>query len=690
MKIPVAWLREFIEVPEDEAGLNAFADALTMAGLEVEEILDTPIGPTFYTKITPNRGDWASVYGTAREAAAVFPEKPLKHLPSPSTEATASAGAEVTIEAPALAPRYAAKIIRGVKIGPTPEWLQQRLSAALGEKYKPVNNVVDITNYVMLEMGQPLHAFDLDTLPGGTVVVRTARPGEKLTTLDEVERTLTPEMLCICDAEKPIAIAGIMGGGPTEITNNTINILLESAHFDPLSVRRTSRELGLATEASYRFERYVDPALVPIAAERAAQMIVEAAGGEALPGLIDVYAKRPAPRRILARVDRIRGLLGADVDRDAMIAGLERLGLQVDRSAGALDCGIPSWRPDLTIEDDIAEEVGRIALGYANLPERLPPVRSRGGRDSARGRFVTRVRETLVKAGLQDALTHSLTAPSPLATEDEAAHRVFIRSALSEELSSLRTSLLPNLIGITARAHTAGIRDIALFEVGPVYRREDDGSYREPLRIAAVFAGSAMPAAWSIKSDALPLDFYFAKGVVEELLAAFGIRNAVFAPGTHPITHPGRTATISVNGEEIGLVAELSEVTAASQDLPRRTYVFDLDGDALARLAGEIRIRHSSLPRFPAVTRDLAPVFAAATPYAAIESAAAEAAGPLLESLRLTDVYTGANLGEGKRSLTLRFTFRSADRTLKDAEVDAALNAVRAALTEATGAEFRA
>jgi phenylalanyl-tRNA synthetase beta chain len=688
MKIPVAWLREYIEVPEDEAGLEAFADALTMAGLEVEEILATSVGPTFYTKVTPNRGDWASVYGTAREAAAVFPESKLKVLEAgtniPSSDTTT---AKVTVEDAEGCPRYAAKIIRGVKIGPAPDWIQQRLAAALGEKYKPVNNVVDITNYVMLELGQPLHAFDLDTLVGSQIVVRQAREGEELTTLDGIERKLGPGILVICDAEKPVAVAGIMGGGPTEITDKTVNILLESAHFEPLSVRRTSKRINLATEGSYRFERYVDPALVPIAAERAAQLILETAGGEAIPGLINVVAKPRPPRRIVARVERIRKLLGVDVDRDTMIEGLERLGLSVERSAGALDVLVPSWRPDLTIEDDIAEEVGRIALGYANLPETLPPVRT-GGKDSPRGLFTTKAREVLLRAGLQDALTHSLVAPSPLATEDEAAHRVVIRAALSPELSSLRTSLVPNLLGIVSRAYASGLRDCAVFEIGPVFRREDDGSYQEPLRITGVLTGSAMPPVWNIKPEALQLDFYFTKGVVEDLLRGFGITNPEFAPGTHPITHPGRTATVSVAGETIGLIAELSEVTVEANDLPRRTYIFDLDGDALARLAGDAKGHYTSLPKYPAVARDLAPVFAASVSYADIEKAVTEAAGPLLESLRLTEVYTGANLGEGKKSPTLRLTFRSATGTLKDAEVEAALGGVRAALT-ALGGELR-
>lgn len=691
MRIPVAWLREYVAVPEDKAGLEAFCDTLTMAGLEVEEILESSVGPTLFTKITPNRGDWASVYGTAREATAALG---LNLAPFPVTSGpNPGAGAEfasVTIEDGENCPRYAAKIIRGVKIGPTPQWLQDRLYAALGDKYKPINNVVDITNYVMLETGQPLHAFDLDTLPEGKIVVRQAREGERLITLDGVDRPLSPGMLCICDVEKPIAVAGVMGGGPTEITEGTTSILLESAHFDMYSIRRTSKRLGLKTEASYRFERFVDPAMVPVAAERAARMIVEAAGGEALPGLIDVIGKKLPPRRVLARMDRIRHLLGADVDRDEAIAALGRLGISVERSAGALDCVIPSWRVDLNIEDDIAEEVGRIALGYANLPETAPPVLEPQGTDSPRGLFLTRVRQSLVRAGATEVHSHSLVSAQSAMTPEEKARQVAVHLPLSPEHSVLRTSLLPSLFAVASRAQSGGFRDIAIFEVGPVYlKAADNEGYNEPLRVSGVVAGSAMAQAWSLKPESHPADFYFAKGIVEDLCTALGIRDLTFTPVTHPLTHSGRTAEVRSGDTALGIVAELSEQTVDSRELPRRTCIFDLDGDTLMRLASDRAVRYSALPKYPAVVRDLAPVFPVSVPYAAIEEAASASAGALLESLRLTDVYTGPNLGEGKRSLTLRFTFRSPQRTLKDAEVEMALREIRDALT-ALGGELRA
>ncbi|GAB4452626.1 MAG: phenylalanine--tRNA ligase subunit beta [Armatimonadaceae bacterium] len=689
MRIPVAWLREFVAVPEERAELEAFADVLTMAGLEVEEILETPVGPTFFTKITPNRGDWASIYGTAREAAAAL-KLPLAALPATTGAPAADVPASVTIEDGENCPRYAAKIIRNVKVGETPAWMQERLYAALGDKYKPINNLVDITNYVMLELGQPLHAFDLETLPEGKIVVRQARPGERLTTLDEIERALEPGMLCICDHEKPVAVAGIMGGAPTEITEKTVNVLLESAHFDMYSVRRTAKRLGLKTEASYRFERFVDPQLVPVAAERAAQLMVEIAGGEAVPGLIDVKGKPMPPRRVVARMDRVRKLLGADVDRDEAIAALERLGVSVERSAGAMDCVIPSWRVDLNIEDDIAEEVGRIALGYADLPETEPPVYQPRGTDSPRGIFFGRVREALVRAGLTEVQSHSLVAPFALASEEERAAQVAVRLPLAPEHSVLRQSLLPNLFTVAARALGSGIRDIALFEVGPVYQHAENGEgYIEPVRVSGVVAGSAMPQAWSLKGEAFPADFYFAKGVVEDLCAALGMGDVTFAPTTHPLTHSGRTAGIYAGGEQIGVVAELSAATIEAEELPRRACIFNLDGDVLLRHLSDRSVNYAPLPRFPAVVRDLAPVFPVAVSYAEIEKAATEAAGTLLQSLRLTDIYTGASLGEGMRALTLRFTFRSPERTLKDTEVESALQNVREALTR-LGGEFRA
>lgn len=680
MRIPLSWLNDYIAVSDDEQ--EAVADALTMAGLEVEETLETPHGKVWYTKITPNRGDWASVYGTARELAAIFPNKKLQPPLPPCWAGAGGAGVSIRIDDTTNCHRFRATLIQGVTIGPTPQWIQDRLTAALGDRYRMINNVADITNYVMLELGQPLHAFDLDTIPNGEIVVRQALPGEKLVTLDGSEHEMPQGTLCICDHQRAISIAGIMGGKDTEITAGTTNVLLETAHFDPFCIRRTAKKV-VRSEASYRFERYVDPNLVALAGDRAAQLIVEHCGGEIV-GVSEAVAQPIPKRRFIARLDRIRALLGADVDRDAAIAALVRLGVEVEQSAGALDCLIPAWRPDLTIEDDIAEEVGRIALGYANLPEKIAWQIGQRGQDSPRSVFITRLKNALVAQGLQEVITHSLVA-------DGGPGALVLRNPMAPEYSQLRTSLVPGHLGIVQRAVREGIRDIAIFEVGVVYSGPPviGGEGGEPLQVAGLVAGSALPQGWALKGESYPADFYFAKGIVEELLGGLGITAEYhpLAPNKGGIYHPYRTASVEVQGQALGVVGELSAATISAYDLPKRTCVFDLDGEALAALAQATTAGLSVLPEFASASRDVAPVFAKSVPYAQIEQAVRESAGPLVESFALADVFDDASkLGEGKHALTLRFTLRAPDRTLTGAEIDSTMAGIRAALV-AMGAE---
>ncbi|MGC4044563.1 MAG: phenylalanine--tRNA ligase subunit beta [Armatimonas sp.] len=678
MRVPIEWLREYVAVPDDK--IDEYADVLTMAGLEVEETLKDPSGPVWFTKITPNRGDWASIYGTARELAAAL-SLPLTASGSPVPPNGGKDGGgggtlSIDIQDTEGCGRFQGIVIDGVTIGPAPEWLQARLRAALGDRYRPINNVADITNYVMLALGQPLHAFDLDTIPEGKIVVRSAKAGEKLVTLDGEERDLPEGVLCICDFEKPISIAGIMGGLPTEITAGTTRVMLETAHFDPLRVRRGAKKT-LRSEASYRFERYVDPELVKVAGELAAKLICEIAGGQIVD--IEENIARPTPRiRVLARMDRVRKLLGADVDRDAAISALERLGIEVTRSAGAMDCGIPSWRPDLTIEDDIAEEVGRLALGYANLEEKVAWQIGQRGQDSPRSVFLRRVKDAMVRAGLQEVVSHSLVAEGQLA----------LRNPMAPEYGHLRDSLLVNLLAIAGRANREGLKDLGLFEVGPVYLPAENDGIKEPLRVSGLVAGSGLGGVWGARGDAYPADFYFVKGIVETLLGALGISAVTFEPTTHSLLHPYRAASVLVGSVELGTLGELSEATTSSHDVARRACVFDLDGDVLTQLATGTTASAKAMPRYPAVVRDLAPVFSKDVAFAAMEEVAKGAAGENLESLRLTDVYEGTGVAEGSRSLTLRFTFRSASGTLTDAEVEGALQEVRAALTR-LGGELR-
>ncbi len=687
MKLPVAWLRDYIQTSLSD---EALAERLTMAGLEVEETTLSAIGPVFHTKVTPNRGDWMSIAGSAREAAAAL-DTSLAHslltLPEEAPDVQRWAG--VRVEAPLLCPRYAAKVVRNVHIGPSPGWMQDRLTAA---GMRPLNVVVDITNYVMLELGQPLHAFDYDRLAQGQIVVRTARPGEQMTTLDGVERMLDQGMLLICDAEKPVAIAGVMGGAESEVSSETRHIFLESACFEPSSIRRTAKALGLSTEASYRYERSVDPELAPLALERACELLADLAGGEVVLGRIDLYPAPILPRTLSLRPSRVNALLGTSLDDATIAHSLRRLGLFVEPASNKWLVTVPTFRPDLVAEIDLVEEVGRM-VGYETLPETLPPARSpEGGRDSAEGLFAAALRDLLTGFGLQEALTNSLAAPSPFDGPDDA-RRVQIRQALSAELSGLRVSLVPHLLEAVARNLRRREPGAALFEVGKVFVRGDEpGRYQEMRRVAMAAAGSVRPAAWD-ESTPPAMDFFSLKGQMEALARLLRLPPLVFTPSTRPGMHAGRCADVSLEGQPLGFVAEIDPHAAKEAlDVPAgtgRIAVAELDVDLLLALS-RTAPRFHSLPRFPAVSRDIAVVVDTATPYALLEDVARSAADPvLLQSLTLASLYTGDRMEPGKKSVALRLSFRAPDRTLTDAEVDSQMEAVRLQLAEQAGAERR-
>lgn len=662
-----------------------------MAGLEVEEIHASDDGAVFHTKVTPNRGDWMSVVGSAREAAAAL-DLPLgwHAAPLPEENEDVRRWAGVRVDAPALCPRYAGKVVRNVSIKPSPEWMQKRLTAA---GMRPLNVVVDVTNYVMLELGQPLHAFDYDTLPEGRILVRPAGEGEAITTLDGQERALPPETLLICDRDRPIAVAGVMGGSESEVSDKTRHVFIESAHFDPGSIRRTAKALGLSTEASYRYERFVDPELVPIALERACELLADLAGGEVVLGRIDLYPHPASARAILLRPARVNAILGTELSEVAIANSLRRLELIVDASAEPLSVVVPTFRPDLTAEIDLIEEVGRM-IGYETLPETLPPARgAQGGVDSPDALFAAQVRSALTGLGLQEALTNSLVAPSPLEDDATQDRRVQIRQALSAELSGLRTSLVPNLLDVLARNLRRKQNDLRLFETGKTFALgAGQGSYDETRRVAAVLTGLAVPRSWETPNPA-PLDFFTVKGLVEGLTHFLRLPPATFVPERRQGMHPGRCAAVSIAGRTVGFVAEVDpDFITTELDAPAgtgRVAVFELDADALRALCGSAP-RFHPLPRFPAVSRDLAVLVDMATPYALLESTSRQAADPrLLSEISLVSVYTGERIPAGRKSVALRLTFQSDDRTLTDAEVDAQLAAVRVQLTERAGAEER-
>jgi phenylalanyl-tRNA synthetase beta chain len=707
MRVPLEWLKQFVDV---KAEATEIGERLTMGGLEVEGIetdeKEFPLVPILDVYVTPNRGDCLSLLGVGREVAALY-GLPLQMSAIPAASGEGDP-ALVTIEAPDLCPRYAARIVRNVKIGPSPDWMQARLLSA---GMRPINNVVDVTNYVMLELGQPLHAFDLDRLEDGRIVVRRALPGESLTTLDGVERELSPEMLVIADTVKPVAIAGVMGGESSEVSDVTANLLIESAHFQPLTVRRTSRTLGLRTEASYRFERVVDPAGVARAANRACQLLAEMGAGDVEPTIVDVYPAPADPRHLTLRPGRASELLGMDISVQAATECLQRLefGVQSQGHDGLL-VTVPSFRADITLEEDLVEEVGRI-YGYENIPETLPFGAATAGGDSAEGRLIRRIKDLLTSCGLQEVVTHSLTAPSFFDSPEDAKRRVPVRNALSSEVSRLRRSLIPTLLDVAQHNAAHGRGGMALFEVGRVWQQEEtlDGvEPREYVAVAGLLTGPLTPGAWQEGGKGKAADYGLARGVVERLLSGLQIHQAEFLPPASfaaagiprfetgqaidliPQFHPGRAALIRLIPDypADGVVGELHPKLAADLALRDRIYLFEVSLEALRSAMPAEEPRFRTLPRFPAVGRDLAPRLPVETPYAAVRQTIASLQLPLLEEFRLTDVFTGAPLPEGVKSLTLAFTFRSEEGTLKDNEVTEALAQIRTALETNCGAAF--
>jgi phenylalanyl-tRNA synthetase beta chain len=679
MRLSLEWLEQHAPtgMTADEA-----ATTLTMAGLEVEETEESDLGPVLNIKVTPNRGDCLSVVGLAREMAAAA-RKPFVDVAAAGTPDGGDAGSlvRVTIEAPDLCPRYAARVVRNVTIGESPEWMQRRLSAA---GMRPINSVVDITNYVMLELGQPLHAFDLPLLRGSAIRVRRSKPGEAITTLDGAERPLAEGLLIIADDERPVAVAGVMGGADTEIGPKTTTILLESAHFDRKAVRRSSKALGLQTEASYRFERIVDPAGVVRSLNRACDLIAELGAGVPVEGVVDAYPGAAPVGTVTLRLARVSQMLGFDLSADEVQKSLQALGFEVTECEGeALAVQTPSWRPDVVREIDLIEEIGRV-VGYGRMPEKLPSGATTQGGDSDLGRQMTLAREVLVGAGLTEVVGHSLVAATPL--DDDGGERVAIRTALSSELSGLRRSLLPGLADVLARAVRRGQPQVALFEVARVFH-EAPGGHTETLSVGALLHGAPANDAWRSADRPAPPDFYTVAGLAQALCAAFKTGPPAMRCTSDGRFHPGRSAEIVVGDAVIGVAGELNPAVAADLDLRERAVALELSLAGLVA-AGRRTMGFVEPSAFPGVTRDLAPRIAADTPYQAVRQAALDAAPATLEGMALTDVYSGPNLPAGTRSLTLSFTFRALDRTLTDDEVEAAMAAIRAALERECGATF--
>lgn len=672
-------------LPQDAPIGKPFAEYLGRSGSDI----------VYDLEITPNRPDWNSIIGIAREISALT-GNPLK-LPATNiantagpAEASADSQVSVRIDDAALCPRYTARIIRGVKVAPSPDWLRSSLEKV---GIRSINNVVDVTNYVMLEVGQPLHAFDYHLIAKGangkpTIVVRRAAAGEKFTTLDNQQRELTAENLLIADEQKGIALAGVMGGANTEINSNTVDVLIESAYFQPTNVRRTSKALGLRTESSYRFERGCDPNWgVAYASERAAQLILETAGGQLAPGLVDAYPQRVEPKTITLRHEKVAQLLGVQLRSEEIECFLGQLGLKaVNRKAQPVGevtktepatFSIPTYRVDLKRDVDLIEEVARL-YGVDKIPS--TPPRGAVGANEFDEIYdqISEVRSLLTGLGLNEAQGQTLI--SSVEVGGQGGGTVRLLNPLSSEMDILRPSLLPGLLQSLRHNISRKNYDVALFEIGRTFKRgrakpgapQDAAPATEDRRIGIALTGQRAPSFWSGGEREAKFDVSDLKGIVEEFLEQFGLRGVTYARRTEATDLFIESATIALGGKlPLGELGQISPVVAKRYDLRDAVFMAELDlGQLLARRNPGKSFK--ALPQFPSVRRDVAMLVPEATTHDAVLGAVRQAKPANLETVELFDVFRGKNVPDGQKSLAYAFTYRSAEKTLTDAEVTAA------------------
>ena len=627
-------------------------------------------------EITNNRPDCYSILGLAREAAAAF-NKPMRHHdPVVRGGAAGELSELLEVEVPAedLCRRYTARMVRNVKIAPSPKWLRQRLRA---NGVRPINNIVDITNYVMLEYGQPMHAFDYRYVGSGKIVVRRSEPGEVLTTLDGNVRTLTPGMLVIADETKPIGLAGIMGGENSEIMDDTVDVVFESANFNGTSIRQTALALGMRTEASGKFEKNIDPLLTLPAVDRACELVELLGAGEVMDGVIDVLNDIPEPRTIELEPDRINALLGTDISEADMVEYLRRLEIPVEGH----EIRVPSWRPDLVGMADIAEEVGRL-FGYNNIPTTtFRGAATEGGYTEAM-KLENRAGSLCRSLGYSEILTYSFVSPSifdqiRLPEDSSLRNAMRIQNPLGEDASIMRTVALPSMLAILARNNAYHNDAVKLYELAKVYLPKPGQTLPdEPKHLVLGTYGEHE-------------DFFKMKGEIEAFLRGMNVPEARYTAEKHdPTFHPGRSARVSVGGVDLGCFGQIHPLVARSYGIDGEIFAAELNFTALLSLQLPEKT-YTPLPKYPAVTRDIAVVCGEAVTVAALSDCIRTAGGKLLRSVELFDIYRGKGIASGSKSAAFRLTLRADDRTLTDADSDGVVSAVLAALEKELNAKLR-
>ncbi|MBT0653044.1 phenylalanine--tRNA ligase subunit beta [Geomobilimonas luticola] len=625
----------------------------------------------FEIGLTPNRADCLSVIGIAREIAAKLGKK-IRHPAFTLVDngAPIADRASVVIEDPQLCPRYTARYIEGCRIAPSPRWLANRLNAV---GMRSINNVVDVTNYVLLEYGHPLHAFDFELLAGGRIIVRRAGEGEKFTTLDGQERTLTSSDLTIRDASRGVALAGIMGGENSEIKDTTTNILLESAYFNPTAIRLTSKRLGLHTESSHRFERGADIAILTRALDRAAALIAELAGGTIARGLIDVHPE-PVPQRTIAvRLDRVNRMLGIALTTDDVAAIFRNLEFDVVLSGpDVMAVTVPSFRVDLEREIDLVEEVARL-YGFENIPVTMPTARVFSDRPPRAQRLEKEVRSLLVAQGFNEVINFSFIAPDVydrllFPPDDPRRDAVKLRNPLVAEQSVMRTILLPSLLETTAANISHRELNLRLFEMRRVYHpRPGQELPAEPLHVAAIMTGRREPEGWCQGNE--PVDFFDVKGIAEALLAPLRIPSVEYGTETpEPFYHPGKCCTVLVAGRAVGSLGEIHPDVQENFGLSQPVYYLELDFNRLIAHDSQQASIHAP-SRYPDVARDIAMLLDDGIPAARVLDCVRGLRLKEIESVAIFDLYKGEHIPAGQKSLAIRVRYRSPERTLTDDEV---------------------
>lgn len=663
MKASINWLKEFVAF---SVSPSEIAHALTMAGLEVEGIEPFEGDYILEINVTPNRPDCLSIIGIAREISAILGlTLTQKAVPLLKGEGE---GPCIEVKDTLLCQRYSSRVIKGVKVGQSPEWISKRLEL---HGFRSVNNIVDITNYVLLETGHPLHAFDFDKLAGNCIVVKTAGSIDRFLTIDNKEKKLNNEMLLIWDAEKPIAIAGVMGGLNSEVTTSAVNILLESAYFNPISIRRTSKSLNQSTESSYRFERGMDINNIVSALNRAAQLIVDIAGGK-VSQLVDIYPIPFSAHPISVKPKKINTIMSIEIELSHIERLLKSIGFEVKKSGEEIFVTPPSFRHDIQQEMDVIEEIARL-YGYNNIPSTLPLVEMRHSAENIQWNFIKKIKASMKASGFYEVINYSFLNPLVLdklrLSDDDIRRRlVYIKNPLRKEDEALRTTLIPTLLENVRLNISRGEKSLRLFEISNIFLRADEGLPHERMRMTAVYLDDRKEHLWHSKHDR----FYDLKGAVENLFIELRIKDYSFIQDLsliEPYMHHGKSSIIKIGNEMVGSVGALRPEVLQAFEIDSVVNILEIDINNIFSFVSE-KIKYCPIPKYPYIERDISIIVPEDITNKDAKEVILGIDSDLIESVHLFDVYTGKPIPPGKKSIAFSIRYRAGDRTLTDSEVN--------------------